>query len=313
MSTNEVDLNKTSVTVRLQTKARQRRLDILAFLFLLPFLAVYVVFTIFPMIKGLQMSLYDWSLIKKMDFVGLNNYIAMVKDANFWRALWNSTYFVILSTPSMLIFALLLAVIANQKTRLQKFFRSVFFLPSVLSVSVISYVGLFVIQPYTGFLNNLLKLVGILSVDQEIFWLTESSLAWIAITAITLWWTVGVNMILYLSAMQDIPDDIYEAGRLDGASERQMFFRITLPLLGPITKTILLLQIIASYKVFLQIYIITRGGPGTDTRPIIQYIYEEGIKNNHMGYAATMSYALFAILLVLSLIQLKMSAKKEAV
>ncbi|NOU90628.1 ABC transporter permease subunit [Paenibacillus sp. LMG 31460] len=313
MSTNEVDLNKTSVTARAQTKARQWRLDILAFLFLLPFLAVYVVFTIFPMIKGLQMSLYDWTLIKKMDFVGLNNYIAMVKDANFWRALGNSTYFVILSTPSMLIFALLLAVIANQKTRLQKFFRSVFFLPSVLSVSVVSYVGLFVIQPYTGFLNNLLKLLGILSVDQEIFWLTESSLAWIAITAITLWWTVGVNMILYLSAMQDIPDDIYEAGRLDGASERQMFFRITLPLLGPITKTILLLQIIASYKVFLQIYIITRGGPGTDTRPIIQYIYEEGIKNNHMGYAATMSYALFAILLVLSLIQLKMSAKKEAV
>lgn len=313
MSTNEVDLNKKSVTVRSQTKTRQWRLDILAFLFLLPFLALYVVFTLFPMIKGLQMSLYDWTLIKKMDFVGLNNYIAMVQDANFWRALWNSTYFVILSTPSMLIFALLLAVIANQKTRLQKFFRSVFFLPSVLSVSVVSYVGLFVIQPYTGFLNNLLKLVGILSVDQEIFWLTESSLAWIAITAITLWWTVGVNMILYLSAMQDIPDDIYEAGRLDGASERQMFFRMTLPLLGPITKTILLLQIIASYKVFLQIYIITRGGPGTDTRPIIQYIYEEGIKNNHMGYAATMSYALFAILLVLSLIQLRMSAKKEAV
>ncbi|MDQ0900688.1 carbohydrate ABC transporter permease [Paenibacillus sp. V4I7] len=313
MSTNEIDLNKKSVTVRSQTKTKQWRLDILAFLFLLPFLALYSVFTLFPMIKGLQMSLYDWTLIKKMDFVGLNNYIAMVQDANFWRALWNSTYFVILSTPSMLIFALLLAVIANQKTRLQKFFRSVFFLPSVLSVSVVSYVGLFVIQPYTGFLNNLLKLVGILSVDQEIFWLTESSLAWIAITAITLWWTVGVNMILYLSAMQDIPDDIYEAGRLDGASERQMFFRMTLPLLGPITKTILLLQIIASYKVFLQIYIITRGGPGTDTRPIIQYIYEEGIKNNHMGYAATMSYALFAILLVLSLIQLRMSTKKEAV
>ncbi|MDF2646307.1 MAG: sugar transporter permease [Paenibacillus sp.] len=313
MRTNEIDLNEKSVTVRSQTKTRQWRLDILAFLFLLPFLALYAVFTLFPMIKGLQMSLYDWTLIKKMDFVGLNNYIAMVQDANFWRALWNSTYFVILSTPSMLIFALLLAVIANQKTRLQKFFRSVFFLPSVLSVSVVSYVGLFVIQPYTGFLNNLLKLVGILSVDQEIFWLTESSLAWIAITAITLWWTVGVNMILYLSAMQDIPDDIYEAGRLDGASERQMFFRMTLPLLGPITKTILLLQIIASYKVFLQIYIITRGGPGTDTRPIIQYIYEEGIKNNHMGYAATMSYALFAILLVLSLIQLRMSAKKEAV
>ncbi|WP_312029464.1 carbohydrate ABC transporter permease [Paenibacillus sedimenti] len=313
MTTNEIELEKTAVSVKAKTNAKQWRLDILAFLFLLPFLVLYVVFTIFPMIKGLQMSLYDWTLIKKMDFVGLDNYATMLKDANFWSAIWHSTYFVILSTPSMLVFALLLAVIANQKTRLQKFFRSVFFLPSVLSVSVVSYVGLFVIQPYTGFLNNLLKLLGILSADQEIFWLTETSLAWIAITAITLWWTVGVNMILYLSAMQDIPDDIYEAGRLDGATERQMFFRITLPLLGPITKTILLLQIIASYKVFLQIYIITRGGPGTDTRPIIQYIYEEGIKNNHMGYAATMSYALFAILLIVSLIQMRMNAKKEEI
>lgn len=306
-------MKKAAVRMSTKTKARQWRLDIIALLFLLPFLVVYAVFTIFPMIKGLQMSLYNWTLIKKMEFIGLDNYVAMVKDAHFWHALWNSTYFVILSTPSMLILALLLAAIANQKTKLQKFFRSVFFLPSVLSVSVVSYVGLFVIQPYTGFLNNLLKLFGILSVDQEIFWLTDSSLAWIAITAVTLWWTVGVNMILYLSAMQDIPDDIYEAGRLDGATEGQMFVRITLPLLGPITKTILLLQIIASYKVFLQIYIITRGGPGTDTRSIIQYIYEEGIKNNHLGYAATMSYALFVILLVLSLIQMKLNAKKEAV
>ncbi|UJF36285.1 sugar ABC transporter permease [Paenibacillus hexagrammi] len=291
---------------------KQWGLDIKAFLFLLPFLILYILFTIFPMIKGLQMSLYDWTLIKKMDFVGLGNYVTMLHDAGFWRGLWNSTLFVILSTPTMLVFALLLAVIANQKTRLRKLFRSVFFLPSVLSVSVVSYVGLFIVQPYTGFLNNLLKLLGILSADQEIFWLTEAPLAWIAITGITLWWTVGLNMILYLSAMQEIPDDIYEAGRLDGATDYQMFFRITLPLLGPITKTILMLQIIASYKVFLQIYIITRGGPGTDTRPIIQYIYEEGIKNNHMGYAATMSYALFAILLVVSLIQMKLNSNKGA-
>ncbi|AFH62680.1 sugar ABC transporter permease [Paenibacillus mucilaginosus K02] len=303
-------IDKAAVRTKAAAKTKQWRMDLKALLFLLPFLVLYVIFTIFPMFKGIQMSLYDWTLIKKMKFVGLDNYTHMLQDEGFWNGLLHATYFVFLSTPTMLVFALLLAVIANQKTRLQRFFRSVFFLPSVLSVSVVSYVGLFMIQPYTGFLNNLLKTLGILGPEQEIFWLTETPLAWAAITGITLWWTVGVNMILYLSAMQDIPEDIYEAGRLDGAAEGQMFFRITLPLLGPMTRTILLLQVIASYKVFLQIYIITRGGPGTDTRSIIQYIYEEGIRNSQMGYAAAMSYALFLILLVISLIQLRLDAKE---
>ncbi|WP_426452692.1 carbohydrate ABC transporter permease [Paenibacillus sp. S-38] len=310
MKASEMPMDREAVRTKAGAKTKQWRMDLKALLFLLPFLVLYVIFTIFPMFKGIQMSLYDWTLIKKMKFVGLDNYAHMLQDEGFWNGLLNASYFVLLSTPTMLVFALLLAVIANQKTRLQRFFRSVFFLPSVLSVSVVSYVGLFMIQPYTGFLNNLLKTLGILGSEQEIFWLTETPLAWAAITGITLWWTVGVNMILYLSAMQDIPEDIYEAGRLDGATERQMFFRITLPLLGPMTRTILLLQIIASYKVFLQIYIITRGGPGTDTRPIIQYIYEEGIRNSHMGYAAAMSYALFLILLVISLIQLRLDAKE---
>jgi multiple sugar transport system permease protein len=294
-------------------KARQLRLEFKAFLFLFPFLLLYIVFTIFPMFKGLQMSLYDWTLIRKMKFVGLDNYKHMSTDPNFWHSLWHSTYFVILTTPTMLVLALALAVICNRKSRLQRFYRSVFFLPSVLSVSVVAYVGMYMVQPYTGFTNNFLKLLGLLSSDQELFWLTETPLAWMAIAGITLWWTVGVNMILYLSAMQDIPEDIYEAARLDGATDNQMFYRITLPLLGPIIKTILLLQIIASYKVFLQIYIITKGGPGTDTRSIIQFIYEEGIKNSHMGYAAALSYSLFVILMVISLLQLRVNSRKGTV
>jgi multiple sugar transport system permease protein len=118
-------------------------------------------------------------------------------------------------------------------------------------------------------------------------------------------------MILYLSAMQDISEDLYEAGQLDGATNSQLFFSITFPLLGPITKTILLLQIIASYKVFLQIWIITKGGPGTETRPMIQYVYEEGFKNNNLGYASTLSYALFVILLILSIIQVRLNRKGD--
>ncbi|KAF9119002.1 hypothetical protein BGX30_004159, partial [Mortierella sp. GBA39] len=153
---------------------------------------------------------------------------------------------------------------------------------------------------------------GILAEGKEIFWLTEPSLAWIAVAALTLWWTVGFNFILYLSAMQEIPDEIYEAASLDGAAKGQMFWRITLPMMNSITRMILMLQIIASYKVFMQIYIITGGGPLDSTRPIIQYIYQSGFKKNDLGYAATMSYMLFAILLVLSIIQYVVNNRKEA-
>lgn len=264
------------------------------------------------MIKGVEMTFYKWTLIKKMDFIGLDNYREVLKDNDVWEAVWHSTIFVLLTTPSMIVLAIALALIANRKSRLQKLYRSVFFIPSVLSVAVASYLGLFVFQPYTGLVNSVLHLIGLLPGDQEIFWLTETNLAWIAVTLITLWWTVGFNFILYLSALQEIPDEIYEAARLDGANDRQVFWRITLPSLAPITRTITMLQIIASYKVFMQIYIITGGGPLDQTRPIIQLIYQTGFKDNNLSYAATMSYVLFIILLALSALQYWLNNRKGA-
>lgn len=288
------------------------RADVLALLFLLPFLAVYGFFTIWPMIKGVEMTFYKWTLIKKMKYVGWDNYSKMFHDQEVWAAIWHSTIFVILTTPTMIVLAILLAMIANRKSRLQKLYRSVFFLPSVLSVAVASYLGLFIFQPYNGFVNTLLHLIQLLPDSKEIFWLTETNLSWIALTLITLWWTVGFNFILYLSAMQDIPDEIVEAARLDGATDSKIFWNITLPYLTPITKTIAMLQIISSFKVFLQIYIITGGGPLDKTRPIIQLIYQTGFRKNDLGYAATMSYMLFVILLVLSAIQYFINNRKGA-
>ncbi|MNK28785.1 Lactose transport system permease protein LacF [compost metagenome] len=291
---------------------KKLRIDVQALIFLLPFLIVYVLFTIWPMIKGVQMSFYKWTLIKKLKYVGFDNFKRMFQDDQFWAAVWHSTLFVFLTTPTMIALAIVLALIANRKSRLQKLYRSAFFLPSILSVSVASYLGLFMFQPYTGFINGFMHALGILPEGKEVFWLTEPWLAWIAIAALTLWWTVGFNFILYLSAMQEIPDDMYEAASLDGATNSQMFWRITLPMMNPITRTILMLQVIASYKVFLQIYIITGGGPLDSTRPIIQYIYQTGFRSNDLGYAATMSYMLFAILLVLSIIQYVINNRREA-
>lgn len=278
--------------------------------FLLPFTFFYIVFTIFPIIKGLQMSFYNWTIVKKMNFVGLSNYLVMLKDPDFWQSLWNTTWFVLLSTPFMIVLALCLALMANRNSKLKAFYRGAFFLPSILSVSVISYIAIFMLQPYTGLVNSFLHFVGI---EAEPFWLADPKLAWVTIVGVTLWWTVGFNMVLFLSALQDIPDFLYESADIDGATAWQKFWHITLPQLIPIGKIILLLQILASYKVFAQILLITNGGPGTSTRPLIQYIYETGFIKFNLGYAATMSYALFFILLILSVIQLKWRGKEGEV
>ncbi|WP_416147498.1 carbohydrate ABC transporter permease [Salipaludibacillus sp. HK11] len=274
--------------------------------FLLPFLIAYLLFTIYPIFKGMQMSFYNWTLIEQQEFVGLDQYTALFTDPNFWEAFRNTALFVLLSTPSMVILALGLALLANVNTKLKTLFRSAYFVPSILSVSVISFVAIFMAQPYTGVINNTIQLFGI---DAEPFWLAEPSLAWVLIIGVTLWWTVGFNMILFLTALQDIPDDLYEAAEVDGATRMDMFWSITLPQLVPIGKVILLLQVLASFKVFAQILLITGGGPGTTTRPIIQYIYEMGFERYDLGYAAAMSYVLFMLLLVLSIIQLRFGGR----
>lgn len=276
--------------------------DMKALPFLLPFLIAYLIFTIYPIFKGLEMSLYEWTLVQKMDFVGFKNYQRMLSDPQFWRALWNTTLFVILTTPTMVIFALVLALLANINTKLQTFFRSSFFIPSILSVAVISFIAIFMLQPYNGFVNTLIQSIGI---EAEPFWMADKILSWVTIVVVTLWWSVGFNMILFLAALQDIPESLYEASEIDGATRWKMFIHITLPQLVSIGKVIILLQILASFKVFGQILLITGGGPSGATKPLIQYIYEVGFTQNNLGYAATMSYALFFILLILSIIQLK--------
>lgn len=281
--------------------------DIAAIPYLLPFFAVYLVFIVGPLVQGLWVSLHKWTVIRKGAFVGLANYSKMFADEEFWKTLWNTTFFVIESTPVLILFALVLALICNQKIKGRTFYRVSFFMPYVLSVSVISLIGFYFFQAYTGFLSQFIHAIGI---KAEPNWFFSTPLAWTMITILTLWWTVGFNMILYLSALQDIPDSYYEAAGIDGATSWQQFIHITLPSLKPITLLITLLQIISSYKIFAQIWLTTGGSPGTDTRSLIMQIYLKGFRSSEMGLASAMSYVLFAILIILTLIQLKATRKE---
>lgn len=281
--------------------------------FLLPFTVFYALFTIWPVIQGFYVSLYKWGLMGKIKFVGMANYTRFLKDKFFWQSLGNTATFVIVSVPLLVILALGLALLANRTSKLKRFYRASYYLPNILSVSVISFITIYMASPYMGFVNGLLHTLKLIPANVEPQWLSNTSLTWATIAITTVWWTVGFSMLLYISALQDIPDQLYEATRIDGASKVRQLFSITIPLLKPTTYLVLLLQVIASFKVFGQIFLITRGGPGTMTRPLIQYIYETAFTKNDMGYASAMSYALFLILVILSALQIRLQNKRDKV
>lgn len=283
---------------------RDAKRGLLASGFLLPFTLFYSVFIIWPVIQGVWVSFHKWGLMGKQRFTGLSNYSKMLGDKHFWQALANTTKFALMSAPVIILLALVLALLANRPTRMKKLLRVGYYLPSVLSVSVVAFLFKFMFSPYLGFINNLLHTLGLLAPGKEILWLSEGNLPWIPIVTSTAWWTVGFSMMIYISALQDIPPQVYEAADIDGASKTTQLFRITLPMLAPSTYLVVMLQVIAAFKVFGQIYMMTEGGPGTQTRPLIQYIYQTAFGKNDLGYASAMSYALFLILVVLTLFQL---------
>ena len=293
------------------SKAKKRKTFLVAMAFILPFFILYTVFTIWPVIQGFYVSLHKWGLMGKLKFIGFDNYTKFLGDKNFWGKLKNTAFFTLITTPMLVITAMVLAMLANRATRMKKGLRIIYYLPSVLSVSVASFIAKYTFTPYTGLVNGTLHSIGALPKDKELQWLQNPNLVWITISLMTVWWTIGFSMLLYLSALQDISNDIYEASAIDGATKTQQLFHIVLPLLKPTTWLVLLLQMIGCFKVFGQIYMITGGGPASSTRPLIQYIYENAFEKNNMGYAAAMSYVLFGILLVLSLGQQILQRKGE--
>lgn len=267
-------------------------------IFLLPFIALYFLFTIYPFVRGFYMSFFDWSILKGHIFTGVENYQRVLTDPEFYNALWNTVKFVIYSTVPLVILGFVFALIANRKMPLVGILRTIFFVPNVLSVSVVAIIWSGVLGGYGSLVNSIVNLFG----HDTIYWFKVENLAWFSIVVITVWWTVGFNMLIFLSALQNIPSHVYEAAALDGASSIKTVIYITLPQLRGTFKAVTLLQIIASFKVFAQIYLVTKGGPAGSTMPVMQYLYERGMGSYQFGFASAISVIIFLILLVLSLI-----------
>lgn len=290
-------------TTERKPKPGGRSASMVGLWFALPFLIAYGFFLIWPILAGLKMSFYSSSLTGASGkFVGFANYAEVFKDTNVWRSLWHTVLFTLLTTPPLVIVGLIMALLANQGLPANWLWRLSFFAPWVLPSAAISLIWVWIFQPGFGLLNGLLDKVGITGPA----WLTNPKVAMIAVAIATVWWTVGFNFLLYLSALQAIPQTVYEAAALDGASPWQQLSRITIPLLKRTTSLIIVLQLLASLKIFDQIYIMLAGGPNYSTRPILEYVYDQGFTNYRVGFASAISYFFFALILILALAQVKL-------
>jgi len=241
-------------------------------------------------------------------YVGFDNYTKILTNSDFYKYLWSSLYFVILVVPIIISLGLLLALLIHRKIPFQTMFRSIYFLPYVLSVSVISFIWLRMFDSKHGLVNVILEALGL----SPVHWLTNPNAAWWSIVIATVWWTVGFVMVLFLAGLQEISQELYEAADIDGASSFHKFRFITLPGLSSVMKVQIFFQVIAGLKLFGQVQIMTNGGPGDTTNTIIRYIYVTGFKKDMFGLAAAQSTLFCIFMLLIAAVQYMVVNRKES-
>lgn len=292
------------------------------FLYVLPAAIVIIVFRFVPILLSFIISFFDWSIAGMGHFIGLENYLHMMKDPGFWQSMLNTVYLVLFVVPISLVLSLVFAVLLNQIKKMQGFFRTVYFLPFVTSLVAISIVWKIIFNQQTGLANATLSFLGMPSLK----WLAESrgifelllgmdlpdifagpSLALFSIIVVTIWRSLGYNTIIYLAGLQNIPTVYYEAADIDGASKARQFLRLTVPLISPTSFYVMMMTTITTFQVFSQVYLMTGppiGGPLGTTKVIVYYIFENGFgESQNLSYASAIALVLFLIILGLTMLQ----------
>ena len=275
--------------------------------FVAPYLFVFVTFLIGPMIAGVILSLYKADLFGGATFVGLENYVRLMRDQVFLQAVGNSFYFVVLTVPSLALLGLLLALALNSQTRTAAILRGIFFASSVLSVTVVTLIWRMVLISDGGLIANGLEATG----QSPIPFLDDPSLVLPAIALTTVWWCLGLPMMIFLAALQQVPRELYEAAALDRAGPFTRLWRITLPSIRRAVALVVVIQIVLQFQLFGQAQLMTQGGPNGASRPIVLFIYEVGFRRWDIGYAAAASQILFAIILMAAMVQFLIARTRE--
>ena len=271
-------------------------------LFILPFMILFLLFTVGPILYSVYMSFFDWDILANTPtFRGLGNYQELLRDDLWWLSLRNTMAFAFLTAVGNTIFAFFVAIAVNQPLRGRNFFRTIFYSPVVMSVAVMGIILSWMMNTELGVINYLLGLVGLPAVR----WLSDSSLVIPSLSLATIWWTFGFPMLIYLAGLQNIPDILYEAARIDGAHSMQLVRYITLPQMRPVIMFVAVTQLISHFKIFGQSYIMTEGGPGRSSYMVLNYLYHTAWRFYRMGYGSTIAIGLTMVILIFTLMQIK--------
>jgi len=282
-------------------KKRELMNNLTGYAFLLPNIVGFLTFTFLPVFASFALAFVEWDLITPIKFVGIKNFVTLIKDKLFWQYFGNTLFFM-LNIPIGMAVSLALALLVNQKLKGIVIFRTIYFMPVVSSMVAVALLWRWLYNPDFGLINSFLRMLGI---KNPPLWLASTTWAKPAIMLMWIWRGAGYNMLLYLAALQGIPEQLYEAASIDGANGWQKFWHITLPALAPTNFFIVVMSIIGGFQAFGEIYVMTGGGPAGSTTTIVYYIYNNAFLWYKMGYAAAISWFLFVIIFTATLIQWK--------
>ncbi|MCY3992201.1 MAG: sugar ABC transporter permease [Caldilineaceae bacterium] len=285
--------------------ARQEALA--GYLFIAPAFLVFVVFVAGPMLAAFGFSLYKWDVFRAATFLGLDNYHRLFNDKRFFITFWNTIVYTLLEVPLNLLVALAIAMLINRRLHpaLRYFLRTTYFFPVIISFVAVSILWryLLISDPTFGLINFYFAKLGISPVP----WTTSSRWVLRSIVLVNIWKTFGFNLVIFLAGLQNIPRHFYEAAEIDGANFGQKFWHITIPLLTPTIFFALVIEMLHAVQLFDTAFVLTQGGPGDASRPIVMYMYETGFQVFKMGYASAVAVMLFVVVMLLTLLQMRVS------
>jgi multiple sugar transport system permease protein len=303
--TTNVSITRQKVAVKENNRTKFIQ-KLTPYLFLLPNIIGFFAFTAMPVVASIIMSFFNWPLLESPKFVGLENYINLFAgDDLFGKVLLNTVYYVVVLLPLNLIVSLGFAVWLHSISKGSLFFRVLFFMPVLAPMVASALIWKWLYQPDYGLINGALETIGI----QGPNWIGDPNYAMLSIIIMSVWVGFGYNMVIFLAGLQGIPDTLYEAANIDGAGKWTRFWKITLPMLSPTLFFGIIMTVISSFQVFDQAYIMTEGGPLNSTNTIVYYIYQNGFMYFKMGYASAIAWVLFAIIFIVTFIQMRMQKK----
>jgi multiple sugar transport system permease protein len=279
------------------------------YLFILPGIALFLTWTIYPLVDAFVMSFFHWNLLTSSQFIGLENYQRALSDPVFWLALRNVVLFAVIAVPGQMVLGLGAALLLDQQLRFRSFFRTLFYLPVVTSWVVVSILFTYLYNGQAGPINYVLHdLLHI--IPSYVFWLGDPNTALPAIASLDIWKGVGWAAVIYLAGLQNIPRELYDAAMVDGAGRWQRFAHLTVPLLRPTVMFLAVMLTIGSFNTFIQVYIMTGGGPLHSTETVLTYMYTNAFNSLDLGYGAAISYLFTLLMFVISITQIRLLRRR---